>query len=51
VEALLKPGILGKAEKIAEQKDTAPVHGSGNVEVLATPAMIAFMEKNSVFFR
>jgi len=45
VEALLKPGILGKVEKVVEKKDTAPVHGSGNVEVLATPAMIALMEK------
>ena len=37
-------GITGKKEFVIGQDDTAKVMGSGNLDVYATPAMIAHME-------
>lgn len=43
-ETLLKPGLKGSLSFIVEEKDTALFMGSGQREVLATPALVAFLE-------
>jgi fluoroacetyl-CoA thioesterase len=42
--AAITPGLIGKATLIVEETHTASHLGSGGVEVLATPVMIALME-------
>lgn len=41
----IKPGITGEVRLKVDEKDTAVVYESGSVRVLATPALIRFMEK------
>jgi predicted thioesterase len=43
--AELKPGLVGEATLVVEEKHTARHLGSGGVNVLATPIMIALMEE------
>ena len=44
----LIPGISGTLEKIVERPDLATAYGSGTVEVFATPALIALMERTAM---
>ncbi len=38
-------GIKGICNAVVGEKDTANAHGSGLIDVFATPAMVALMEK------
>ncbi|HPB02298.1 MAG: thioesterase family protein [Bacteroidales bacterium] len=42
---MLQSGLTYSLEKKVTAEDSANTYGSGMVDVLATPAMIAFMEK------
>ncbi len=42
---MLKVGIIGKAEATVDSTNTAKAVGSGELQVFATPSMIALMEK------
>ncbi len=44
---MLEVGIQGKESMVVEEKNTAKKIGSGTLDVLATPAMIALMEKTA----
>ena len=41
----LSPGVVGEASLVVEEKHTARHLGSGGINVLATPIMIALMEE------
>ncbi len=45
---MLNPGIEGLQTILVRYEDTAAAYGSGTVEVFATPAMIALMEKTAM---
>ncbi|MDD4238316.1 MAG: thioesterase family protein [Desulfotomaculaceae bacterium] len=45
MDSQLSVGILGEATLTVDESNTAIAHGSGTVSVLATPALIALMEK------
>ena len=44
----LKPGMKGHAETVVKEHNLATTMGSGEVEVFATPAMVALMEAAAV---
>ncbi len=44
---MLKEKLTITQQMSVEEKDTAQTHGSGNLPVYATPAMIAFMENTA----
>ncbi|MDR2803022.1 MAG: thioesterase family protein [Treponema sp.] len=48
INAELKPGIKAEARELVSKTNTASIWGSGGLDVYATPAMIALMEKASV---
>jgi predicted thioesterase len=48
MEHLIVPGIEGFQTIRVKKANTAIVYGSGSVEVFATPAMVALMEKTAM---
>ena len=44
---MLETGIQGRAEIVVNEQNTAASMGSGNLQVFATPYMIALMEEAS----
>jgi predicted thioesterase len=48
VDNMLKKDLSAEKRMIVSEKDTARSYGSGDVDVLATPVMIAMMENAAV---
>ena len=48
---MLKEGIKGTQEVVVSEENTAKTMGSGALDVFATPAMIALMEKTARGYR
>ena len=44
---MLETGIQGRAEIVVSEQNTAASMGSGNLDVFATPYMVALMEEAS----
>lgn len=44
----MEPGLQGTAQRAVDSDSTAKAMGSGSLDVLATPAMIALMEAAAV---
>lgn len=44
----IQTGLKAEFEIIVSPKDTASQYGSGNLDVFATPALIALMEKTAI---
>lgn len=45
---MIAPGLRGELEKVVMEADTASAVGSGGLSVLATPVMIAWMERTAM---
>ena len=45
---MIQPGIKGRQEFAVTKENTAKVYGSGELEVFATPAMVALAEKTAL---
>lgn len=45
---MIETGIFFSQEIIVAHKDTALIHGSGHLEVFATPAMVGLMENTAM---
>lgn len=44
----LNNGVVGKADTVVDENNTAEAVGSGSLKVFATPMMVALMEKSAV---
>ena len=47
VEKMLKAGIQGRQDVMVSEDYSASAAGSGLLDVIATPAMVALMEKTA----
>ncbi|MGL5683495.1 MAG: thioesterase family protein [Marinifilaceae bacterium] len=45
---MIEKGLIFEQNRTVKQNDTAATHGSGKLEVFATPALVAFMENTAL---